>query len=1178
MVPAQRCRGPIRALLLWAFAAFCTTGALGVEVPAFPVFAESPGKLAAERQAEAGELSRGISADSWEARKQRIARLDFTRLEALREAARRQQPGQARLNLFEDAEFGWTAVRTATTASGYALSGPLTGVEDGSATLVVNGDIVVGSAWTPEAAYRIHTVGRRQIVERVETFQRSVCPGPLATEPAATDGLRSVHPVATNVAEDDGSQIDVLVVYTPEARRRAGGHRAMLADVDHDVAWTNEAYAASGVVHRVRLVGASEVEYEQLDGGTDARRLVRQGDGHLDEVHQLRDLLAADVVVFKTTEAPVYLQLSSLDAAVSSKEAFAFVQVDGGARQFAHQLGHVLGVNHARSEEISPNFPFPYSHGYELPDLRDDRGLPYQTIMAVGPGLPRFSNARQRFLGTPLGVPGDEPTQSIDGPADASRSMNETRHLVANYRRSATRCRYRLLAPTEVPAAGGTYMLRIEAGDGCAWTARGADNFTVVTGTASGVGDGAVVYRVPANDGWWREPALAVAGQMHVAAQPGVRPVRPVCDRTAGVRKAIEARLEADCEGIAATELAAITELDMRDVPLPEPGDFDGLSNLGSLTVAARTQGVLAAGVFDGLANLTRLRFWGYGTSLAPGSFLGLSNVFDVELVIYRASEDAADMPPHPPGTFEGLPRLRWLSLGDYSRATMAPGLFNGLSGVLNLVIYGTPTYLSAGTFRGLSNLRKLYLGSSATRSERPARGLTLEAGVFAGLPALAELRLSGLAELPVGAFSGLSAVRYLWLHNNAFTSLAPSVFEGLSSLDYLRLDNQTFYPPQQRLSTLPPRLFAGLPQLTRLRLFDVGLIDLDARTFDHLPELRQLDLRNNWLESLPPRVFDSLPQLHWVYLDRNRLTALPEGLFDNLPQLRSLYLSHNRLAALSPEVLRRSSLLTTLRLHGNRLTTLPSEFFVDVGTRARTYYGSHGPIRGLTDLTLHDNPGAPFALEVSPVLATNAWQRPARVAAQIAEGAPFAFDVAFDVASSALEAIAAPMAAGALQSDALAVRPAGSAPVILRVTNMPDAPRGAECADKVNAGESCDGGPFYTGIELVAGPALVLNGFADYSVLEETAHVDLANVFLEFDGSASLMFTTRTSDSAVAAAEPTGGVLRIVPVGPGTATITVTARAADGRTATRAFDVTVPGAEAVRLRGWRWKLLEGGN
>lgn len=68
--------------------------------------------------------------------------------------------GVLRLNLFDDAVFTGIVERTAPTFSGgHVLSGQLLGIEWGTLTLVVNGDVVAGTIRTPEATYRIRPAG-----------------------------------------------------------------------------------------------------------------------------------------------------------------------------------------------------------------------------------------------------------------------------------------------------------------------------------------------------------------------------------------------------------------------------------------------------------------------------------------------------------------------------------------------------------------------------------------------------------------------------------------------------------------------------------------------------------------------------------------------------------------------------------------------------------------------------------------------------------------------------------------------------------------------------------------------------------------------------------------------------------------------------------------------------------
>ena len=68
--------------------------------------------------------------------------------------------GVLTLNLFDDASFTGLVESVAPTFSGgYSLAGPLAGVELGTMTLVVNGDVVAGTVRTPEATYRIRPAG-----------------------------------------------------------------------------------------------------------------------------------------------------------------------------------------------------------------------------------------------------------------------------------------------------------------------------------------------------------------------------------------------------------------------------------------------------------------------------------------------------------------------------------------------------------------------------------------------------------------------------------------------------------------------------------------------------------------------------------------------------------------------------------------------------------------------------------------------------------------------------------------------------------------------------------------------------------------------------------------------------------------------------------------------------------
>ena len=93
--------------------------------------------------------------------RRRLVAIDFGQLTPPVDAAAAVPPAAApsgvlSLNLFDDASYTGLVESVAPTFSGgYSLAGPLAGVEMGTMTLVVNGDVVAGTVRTPEATYRI---------------------------------------------------------------------------------------------------------------------------------------------------------------------------------------------------------------------------------------------------------------------------------------------------------------------------------------------------------------------------------------------------------------------------------------------------------------------------------------------------------------------------------------------------------------------------------------------------------------------------------------------------------------------------------------------------------------------------------------------------------------------------------------------------------------------------------------------------------------------------------------------------------------------------------------------------------------------------------------------------------------------------------------------------------------
>ena len=282
---------------------------------------------------------------------------------------------------------------------------------------------------------------RPTTVEELDIFATPLC------APAAwQDRLETIVFYGRLCEAATDATIDVAVVYTPAARAGAGGGSTIEAVIDLMVAEANRAYAASGVAHRVTLVERSEVTYTEAgDSQVDLRRLRNPSDGHMDEVHALRDRVGADLVHLIVSETE-----TDFCGRAGVQGPFGVTGQRCGGRTFAHELGHNMGLWHDRYR-VQRHESGPYSHpayGYV-----NQRGLlpsaspssRWRTIMSypaqcdddglVCSQLLRFSNPRQTRNGDPLGVAHGAGGSGLTGPADAAAVIDATGPAVALWRK-----------------------------------------------------------------------------------------------------------------------------------------------------------------------------------------------------------------------------------------------------------------------------------------------------------------------------------------------------------------------------------------------------------------------------------------------------------------------------------------------------------------------------------------------------------------------------------------------------------------------------------------------------------------------------------------------------------------------------------------------------------------------
>ncbi|MHC1766226.1 MAG: Calx-beta domain-containing protein [Verrucomicrobiia bacterium] len=186
--------------------------------------------------------------------------------------------------------------------------------------------------------------------------------------------------------------VDLMVVYTPQALNDAGGEARIHEQIDEFVAEANRCFSNSRVNARFNLVHRGTVSYtESGDWTTDRTRLRTAGDGYLDEVHHLRNLYKADLVMLHDwgTTAASLIYNGGPDAGfciVGRHQALTMRWLP------THELGHNFGP----LDRVTPT-----SSSERLANRFVAEGVLYRTIVSYDPGMsvPYFSSTNLLYHG-----------------------------------------------------------------------------------------------------------------------------------------------------------------------------------------------------------------------------------------------------------------------------------------------------------------------------------------------------------------------------------------------------------------------------------------------------------------------------------------------------------------------------------------------------------------------------------------------------------------------------------------------------------------------------------------------------------------------------------------------------------------------------------------------------------
>ena len=272
--------------------------------------------------------------------------------------------------------------------------------------------------------------------------------------PAAAEGLESgVASSVPQLALTGAPQVDVLIVFSPEAAAASGGDDGMRALADLSVSATNDALANSLVDARVRLVDVRVLPYvESGSMSIDLDRITAPADGHLDDVHALRQASGADIVslvVEQNREGFEGLAWLMQQPSPSFQSlAFSVVLRRSAANlTLAHEIGHNLGLSHDRPNASSPGV-YPFAYGYRDPPYFRDL-MSYACTGIPCPRVAHFSNPDVTYAGRPTGRPDLE---------DGARALRITMPVAAQFVAGAGPV-LTSVSPAQVPTLGGVRII-----------------------------------------------------------------------------------------------------------------------------------------------------------------------------------------------------------------------------------------------------------------------------------------------------------------------------------------------------------------------------------------------------------------------------------------------------------------------------------------------------------------------------------------------------------------------------------------------------------------------------------------------------------------------------------------------------------------------------------------------
>jgi hypothetical protein len=261
-------------------------------------------------------------------------------------------------------------------------------MEDGSELYIMR----IGKGYEARLArgksvYRIRSVdGQTGFLETYDATRFQEAPNDGVRGPESPTG----GPSGDSSCLDAADRIDIMAIYTPQARDSAGGVTEIENEIAFAIGVTNLAYANSNAAHRLNLIYVGLADYSEPGAGVPSNALLGdlQGtaDGVLDTVHGTRDSVKADLVsLFYEVDDSTWCgwghTVENANADTTDHRAFTVVKRScaSGNLSFPHEVGHNLGAQHDRDTADPSTLGYNFGHTQPAPT---SALAPWRTVMS----------------------------------------------------------------------------------------------------------------------------------------------------------------------------------------------------------------------------------------------------------------------------------------------------------------------------------------------------------------------------------------------------------------------------------------------------------------------------------------------------------------------------------------------------------------------------------------------------------------------------------------------------------------------------------------------------------------------------------------------------------------------------------------------------------------------------